>query len=72
MRFGPFVDAGQIYSDATNDVDVFDGGAMRMSVGLAATWVSPFGPLKFSFAKPLKDEINDKLQKFQFQMGTAF
>ncbi len=72
VRFGPFVDAGQIYSDATNDVDVFDGGAMRMSVGLAATWVSPFGPLKFSFAKPLKDEINDKLQKFQFQMGTAF
>jgi outer membrane protein insertion porin family len=43
-----------------------------MSVGVAATWISPFGPLKFSFAQPLNSQNNDKLQRFQFQMGQTF
>jgi outer membrane protein insertion porin family len=43
-----------------------------MSVGLAATWISPFGPLKFSVGQPINDQKNDTIQRFQFQMGTAF
>ncbi|WP_153108701.1 outer membrane protein assembly factor BamA [Propionivibrio limicola] len=73
MRFGPFFDAGQVYSDAADkNSDVYDSGPVRMSVGLAATWLSPFGPLKFSFAQPLNEQKNDNIQKFQFQMGTTF
>lgn len=70
LKFGPFFDAGQVFGDSGGDV--YDGGSIRMSVGLAATWVSPFGPLKFSFAQPLNDENDDKLQRFQFQMGQTF
>jgi outer membrane protein insertion porin family len=70
LRFGPFFDAGQVYADSTPGVT--DSGAIRMSAGLAATWVSPFGPLKFSLAKALNNEDNDKLQSFQFQMGNTF
>lgn len=70
LKFGPFFDAGQVFGDVTGDVH--DGGSVRMSVGLAATWVSPFGPLKFSLAQPLNDEKDDKIQRFQFQMGQTF
>ncbi|MFT3850119.1 MAG: outer membrane protein assembly factor BamA [Propionivibrio sp.] len=70
LKFGPFFDAGQVYGDFGGDV--YDSGSIRMSVGLAATWISPFGPLKFSLAQPLNDENNDKLQRFQFQMGQTF
>lgn len=70
LKFGPFFDAGQVFGDSGGDV--YDGGSVRMSVGLAATWISPFGPLKFSLAQPLNDENDDKLQRFQFQMGQTF
>ena len=72
VRFGPFFDAGQVYSDTPVSSKTYDSGPVRMSVGLAATWISPFGPLKFSLAQALNDQKNDKLQRFQFQMGTAF
>jgi len=72
VRFGPFFDAGQVYSDGNLPTGVFDQGAIRTSAGLAATWISPFGPLKFSVAAALNDEKNDKLQVFQFQFGQAF
>ena len=79
MRFGPFFDAGQVYGEkkgrkgtCTQTGVVCDEGDIRMSVGLAATWISPFGPLKFSLAQPLNKQDGDKLQKFQFQMGQTF
>ena len=70
LRFGPFFDAGQVYADSTSST--YDSGAVRMSAGIAATWISPFGPLKFSIAQPLNSENDDELQRFQFQMGQAF
>ena len=73
MRFGPFFDAGQVYSDAANkDSSVYDSGPIRMSVGVAASWLSPVGPLKFSFAQPLNKQDGDNIQRFQFQLGTTF
>jgi len=39
-------------------------------VGLA--WNSPVGPLKFSYAIPLNTIPADKIQRFQFQVGTVF
>jgi outer membrane protein insertion porin family len=70
LKFGPFFDAGQVFGDSGGKVK--DGGSIRMSAGLAATWISPLGPFKFSLAQPLNDENDDKLQRFQFQMGQTF
>lgn len=70
LKFGPFFDAGQVYGKSGGDVK--DGGSIRMSAGLAATWISPLGPLKFSLAQPLNNANDDKLQRFQFQMGQTF
>ncbi|MDR0378738.1 MAG: outer membrane protein assembly factor BamA [Candidatus Accumulibacter sp.] len=85
FRFGPFFDAGQVYSNektvsrsrcienrGTDKEVICDAGPVRMSVGLAATWLSPLGPLKFSFAYPLNRQKDDNIQRFQFQMGTVF
>ena len=78
VRFGPFFDAGQVWADkadiAKNCVPgvICDQGPIRMSVGVAASWTSPLGPLKFSLGFPLNSEKDDKIQRFQFQMGQTF
>ena len=71
MRFGPFFDAGQVYADKL-DPATKDGGPVRMSVGLSASWLSPMGPLKLSMAYPLNKQKDDSIQKIQFQMGMGF
>jgi outer membrane protein insertion porin family len=68
VRFGGFVDAGQVWGKGEN-MSLSD---LRASTGLAAVWVSPFGPLKFSIAQPLNSKDGDRLQRFQFQMGSTF
>ena len=65
VRLSAFFDAG--YAD-----DSFTTRNIRYSTGLAVTWVSPFGPLKLSGAKPLNNESTDRLQRFQFTFGSAF
>jgi outer membrane protein insertion porin family len=34
--------------------------------------MSPMGPLKLSFGTPLRKKGTDRIEKFQFQIGTAF
>ena len=72
LRRGPFFDAGQVYPDGKLASGVYDQGPIRMSTGVAAIWMSPFGPLKFAIAKALNSQDHDKLQTFQFQMGQTF
>jgi len=68
FRFGPFFDAGNVFTDKYTLADE----GLRMSVGLTAAWLSPLGPLKFSLGQAINEKSNDKLQKFQFQLGTTF
>jgi outer membrane protein insertion porin family len=49
-----------------------DLGDLRYSVGIGIAWISPLGPLKLSYAYPLNDKPTDRLQRFQFQIGTGF
>ena len=68
FRMGWFFDAGQVYG---NDAAQSSTG-LRYSTGLSASWISPIGPLKFSFGRPLNKQESDKSESFQFQMGTTF
>lgn len=45
---------------------------LRYSAGAAVTWLSPLGPMKFSYAYPIKKKEDDEIQRFQFQLGTTF
>ena len=45
---------------------------LRASVGVGVSWISPVGPLKLSYGKPIRSFDQDKIQKLQFQIGTVF
>ena len=68
MRASVFVDAGQIYVNG----DQKDNEAFRYSAGVGVSWNSPIGPLKFSYAVPLNEKPGDRIQNFQFQVGSVF
>jgi outer membrane protein insertion porin family len=68
LRLFTFVDIGNVYSYQES----IDLSQLRSSAGLGLSWVSPVGPLRFAFAKPIKRFDNDRMQTFQFQIGTAF
>jgi outer membrane protein insertion porin family len=67
-RLFVFVDGGYAWSDSQK-VNISD---LRFSSGFGLSWQSPIGPLKFSYGLPIKKQATDKLQKFQFQIGTGF
>ena len=47
-------------------------GELRYSVGVGATWLSGFGPITFSIAKPLNSQPGDETEVFQFSLGNQF
>ena len=68
VRLSVFADAGAIYGQG----DLPGTAGLRYSTGAALTWISPVGPLKISFGKPMNAKVGDKLQKFQFTLGSIF
>lgn len=68
MRVSAFVDGGMVYGPG-EDPDV---GELRYSSGLAFNWLSPLGPISFSYAVPLNDEPDDRTENFQFTLGVPF
>jgi outer membrane protein insertion porin family len=69
LRGLTFLDVGQVWGPPDEKVKFSD---MRASVGLGIAWLSPIGPLKLSYALPLRKEDFDRVQRFQFQVGTGF
>ena len=65
VRVSAFVDAGVIG-------ETYAIGDLRSAVGLSVLYVSAFGPLKISFAQPVKSQIGDRTQKVQFTFGQQF
>ncbi len=65
LRVFGFVDAGNVFNENINLV-------LRYSYGLGLSWISPLGPLKFSYGIPIKSLPTDNIQRLQFQVGTAF
>ncbi|QWE07146.1 outer membrane protein assembly factor BamA [Polynucleobacter sp. JS-JIR-5-A7] len=65
LRVFTFVDGGNAFGQNINLV-------LKYSYGLGLSWISPLGPLKFSYGIPYKAVPTDNVQRLQFQMGTAF
>ncbi|MEO6276564.1 outer membrane protein assembly factor BamA, partial [Roseateles sp.] len=68
LRWFGFVDGGQVYQEG----EKMRLQQLRYSAGLGISWISPVGPLKLSYAKPLNAKEGDRLERFQFQMGSGF
>ncbi len=68
LRLFGFVDAGYAFPDS----DPIRLNELRMSYGVGLSWISPMGPLRFSYGIPIQQRAGDKIQKLQFQIGTSF
>jgi len=67
-RFSLFTDFGNVY----RVFDEFDSDEFRASYGVAFVWLSPVGPLTFSWSVPYNDRAGDSIQNFQFTIGSIF
>jgi outer membrane protein insertion porin family len=68
MRMSAFIDAGSVEEKASNIS--FD--QVRMSTGVAFSWLTPIGPLGIYAAKPLIKKSADKTKTIEFTLGTSF
>ncbi len=68
VRLSVFLDAGTIEAAGAS----FSANNVRYSSGLGVYWVSPIGPLRFSYAFPLNAKDTDRKEGFQFQLGGVF
>ncbi|MFM8574762.1 MAG: outer membrane protein assembly factor BamA [Limnohabitans sp.] len=68
LRMFAFVDSGYAFGDK----DQVRLSELRSSYGVGLSWISPMGPLRFSYAMPINERTGDRIQKLQFQIGTSF
>ncbi|MGH8282725.1 MAG: outer membrane protein assembly factor BamA [Gammaproteobacteria bacterium] len=67
-RWAAFVDVGNAFTDPGD----FRWGQLRVSTGVAATFLTPLGAMKFSYAFPLNPKPGDQTERFQFTLGAYF
>jgi outer membrane protein insertion porin family len=76
LRSAFFIDVGNVFNTecAESQINCFDVDAdeFRYSVGLGVTWITGFGPMTFSIAKPLNAGPDDREEAFQFTLGRGF
>jgi len=72
LRMYGFWDLGMVSGPDQGLAINADANALRSSIGVGLSWISPVGPLRLAFAKPIKKFDNDRIQSMQFQIGTSF
>ena len=65
-----FADAANIWGVDYNSS--LDNSGIRSSIGVGLDWLTPVGPLTFSFAAPITKESTDIEETFRFNIGTSF
>lgn len=68
LRIFLYMDAGNVWGEG----QAITLDSLRASAGLGISWVSPIGPLKLSYGAPIHKKPEDRIQRLQFQIGTAF
>ncbi|MEO3692795.1 outer membrane protein assembly factor BamA [Roseateles paludis] len=68
FRLFLFADAGNIWGPK----DKITTDSIRASAGVGISWISPMGPLRLSYGTPIRKQPGDRIERFQFQVGTAF
>ncbi len=87
VRTSMFIDVGNVwdtefdyeeYSQLNNGttgaelLDFSDWTLFRSSAGLSVQWISPMGPMVFSFSRALKERDGDDAKFFTFNIGQTF
>lgn len=66
-----FLDFGNVWG-VDYDSGIDDSNKIRSSTGLLASWMSPVGPMTFTFSQNLAKASTDKTESFNFNLGTTF
>ena len=66
-----FLDFGNVWGVDYND-SLAGSNKIRSSAGVNASWMSPLGPMTFTFASNLTKANTDKTESFNFNLGTSF
>ncbi|MCV2525521.1 MAG: BamA/TamA family outer membrane protein [Candidatus Lightella neohaematopini] len=69
-RISLFIDAGNIWSK--NNLLDFTDTHFRLSNGISLKIISPFGPISFSYAYPVKKYKDDKIERLQFNFNKFY
>jgi outer membrane protein insertion porin family len=76
LRTAFFMDGGNVFSTTCQSSQLncydLDLSQLRYSVGVGLTWITGFGPLTFSLAKPFNEDEFDQDEFFQFTLGRGF
>ena len=71
IEFILFLDAANVWGvDYFNGED--EGSEIRSSFGIGIDWLTPIGPLSFTFAESITKSDTDKTESFRFNLGTTF
>ncbi len=68
LRLYAFFDMGNVYGE-NESLSFAD---LRSSTGFGVSWISPVGPLRLAFSKPVRTFNGDRIQSLQFQIGSSF
>ena len=68
LRWFTYADIGNVWGEG----EKVTASSLRASAGLGLSWISPVGPLKLSYGSPIRKKPEDRIQRLQFQIGTAF
>ena len=74
FRLFGFMDMGNVWATQQQSAksDKISWDTVRVSAGVGISWLSPMGPLRLSYGKPVRYSRTDRIEKFQFQIGNAF
>ena len=71
LDFSIFFDAANISGvDYNSTLDV--NNDIKSAIGVGVDWMTPVGPLSFSFAQPITKSTSDIIETFRFNLGTSF
>ena len=66
-----FLDAANVWGvDYDNSIN--DNSKIRSSFGIGVDWLTPIGPINFTFAEPITKANTDITETFRFNLGTTF
>ena len=71
LDFSYFIDVANVWG-VDYDSSIDESNTIRSSTGIAIEFLSPVGPLTFSFTQPLTKHSTDKTETFRFNLGTTF
>ena len=66
-----FLDTANVWGvDYDDSID--ESNKIRSAFGVSIDWLTPVGPLNFSFSEDITSAGTDKPESFRFNIGTTF